>query len=419
MTPRRLWWLVPLALVVVRLHNLAAMPFNHGYDNYGHVLNLKRIVLEGYLPLANDGFSGYHPPLYYLTSGVLWGLLGAPAAGPWKAAQLLSTLSSLGLLGCVWACSRRLVPGSQWFAVTALAALPMELTMAPMILNVPMAALWSGLFLVVLVRAWPRSRPVLWEEIALGLLAGAACLTRMDAVGLVLVMLLLATDRLWRGRARGDALLAGALGLSVAAAVTAGYYLRNLAVFGRLLVVNSQEDCFPFWEPTVTLPGFRTVSFYLGGDLRLLGDPGFPSQTPYFLGMEYASTWWDHLGFFGANPDHRLAPVLLVLGLGPTVLVCLGLWSVLTESAARREAWRPVVACFLVTLALHLASTLVVPLYNMVKPIYLFAAFAPGALLIGAGVDRMRNRHPGLEPWIRGGFAVLAAVVAVTFWYPG
>lgn len=415
---RWLWWLVPLALVAVRLHNAAALPFHHGYDNYGHVLNLRKVVLEGYLPLGNDGFSGYHPPLYYLASGLLWKLVGSPGDGPWKAAQWLSTLSSLGVLGCVWAAARRFLPGREWFAVTALAALPVELTMAAMIYNIPLAALFAALFLVVLLRAWPRERPVAWEEAALGVLAGACTLTRPDGLALGLVLALLLGRRLLRGGARGEALLSAGLAFACAAGVAGWFYLRNLAEFGRPFVTNWHQEAFPYWGLLETLPGFRSASFYLGGDLELFRNPDFPSQTPYLWGTLYACSWWDHLHFFSTRLEPGTGRLLLVAGLLPTLLAVAGVASVLADRR-RRADWWPVLVCAGASLLVFLGSTWALPLYNVVKPIYLFAAFVPWGLFVAEGTRAVQARVPSSEPWLRAALAALALGVAITFWYRG
>lgn len=416
MKTRLLWWLVPLALVLVRLHNVATVPFHHGYDNYGHVLNLKKIAFNEVVPLANEGFSAYHPPLYYQVSAFAWRLIRSKHEEPWKAAQVVSALSSIGLLICTWACARMLIPGYEWFAVTALAALPMELIMAAMIYNVPLASLFAGMFLVVLLRAWPRERPVLWEEAALGLLAGAACLTRLDGFILLAGIAALFAHRAWRGPARGDALLAAVLALMIAAGVAGWFYLRNLAEFGRLFVTNAQIECYPFWGITETLPGFRSLTFYLGGDLALLTNPDFPSQTPYFWGMEYASIWWDHLRFFSPRQSPVMGRVLVVLGLAPTLLSLLGLLTVAADPN-RRARWAPVLVMGGAASAFHLLFTLTAPLYSAVKPMYLFSALAPWALVTAAGAARIVEGHPARAPWVRTALTALAACVAVAFWY--
>ncbi|MHB2019543.1 MAG: hypothetical protein ACYCW6_21575 [Candidatus Xenobia bacterium] len=409
---RRLWWLVLLALLVVRWHNWQALPSDRGYDNYSHRQMLQRIVVQHTFPLANQGWSGYQPPLYYLTTGAVWHLGGGDL---FKTAQLVSTLASFLLLACAGWAGRRLLPQQNWFVMVALAALPAEIMLCAMIYNIELAAAFAAVFLCLLLRAWPRQDPVWWEEVGLGLSAGATWMSRPDGACLGLVLMALLLVRLRRGLRR-DAVLAFALSCMCVGACTGWYLTRNLAHFGRPLMFNADYDCMPYVaDDPVGYPGFHSVAFYTANDFSFFTHPDFPSQTPYLLGMTYAAAWWAHLGYFyrGINPVY--APWLLALGLVPTALSCWGLGWVLC-GPQRRCAWAPVLALGAAALVMDLIIVTTVPIWACVKPVYLYEGFVPWALLVGAGVAACAERWPRAVGPLTAGYAAFALFVGFVFW---
>ncbi|MEW6282417.1 MAG: glycosyltransferase family 39 protein, partial [Candidatus Eremiobacterota bacterium] len=177
----RLWWLPLAFLVAVRLHNATAYPPSAGYDSYAHGLYVLTVAQDR-LPYPNEGWAMYHGPLYYVASAKLAGLVGwTTRTGYLEAARWVSTLASLGTLLLAFLTARRLDPRLAWASVTLLAMLPADLIVAPMVYNMELGFFFLSLFLWLLLRAW-SGPPRLASELALGLSAGLALLTRPEGI---------------------------------------------------------------------------------------------------------------------------------------------------------------------------------------------------------------------------------------------
>src|SRR5439155_23495287 len=50
-------------------------PALHGYDSFGHVTYIWYLLKTGNLPTASEGWSFFHPPLYYALCAGIWRLL--------------------------------------------------------------------------------------------------------------------------------------------------------------------------------------------------------------------------------------------------------------------------------------------------------------------------------------------------------
>ena len=82
-------WLGPL------LHNALAIPLEKGFDALHHVAYVEHLREHGTLPNAFDGWSMFHPPLYYVATALAVEALGANAALGWKLFGVLAGLASV------------------------------------------------------------------------------------------------------------------------------------------------------------------------------------------------------------------------------------------------------------------------------------------------------------------------------------
>ena len=105
------------------------LPPDFGYDAKFHIEYIRYIVDHHTLPLASDGFSMYHPPLFY---GLAAGLVAAvePTRGALTEQVVLKLIPFLCGLGMVWATyalMRRVFPRDPlptFFAVVFAGTLP-------------------------------------------------------------------------------------------------------------------------------------------------------------------------------------------------------------------------------------------------------------------------------------------------------
>src|SRR3990170_4348676 len=77
-----------ISLLILQLHNLSLFPPTKGFDAGGHIEYINLLKSERRVPLANEGWELYQPPLYYFISTFLPNL---------KAVQWLGLVSWLAL----------------------------------------------------------------------------------------------------------------------------------------------------------------------------------------------------------------------------------------------------------------------------------------------------------------------------------
>jgi hypothetical protein len=166
--------LVALAWTALFATTMLKIPLHVGFDAHHHVDYVDFLRERHTLPLASDGWSMFHPPVYYAPTAALVELQAALAPGSesllaWK---LPGWLAGLGSALLCWALGRRLFGASTReaaFAGLFAATLPMNLYISSYVTNESLhAALASGVALATVAllarrgcspgRPWSRSR---------------------------------------------------------------------------------------------------------------------------------------------------------------------------------------------------------------------------------------------------------------------
>jgi len=369
-----------------------------GFDLGNHLAYVVYVRDALRLPLATDGWSTYHPPLFYAVSAAAMEVASrlAPALDPASALRVLPFLSGLALVLVSHRLARRLLPGDG--AGAALAAVfaagaPVNLYMAAYPSNeLPHAALSAGA-LWLGVSALLAERAAAATVLSAGVLLGLALLTKFTALLLVPILgfflgaKLVLLERAPAGRCLG---LLGLLGASVIAPC-GWWYGRNMAEFGRPLVGNWNlpEGGITWWQH----PGFHTTAYYTGFGASL--------ERPLFSGFEgfldsvYSTFWLDaYLGgratvtFHRAAFDYDLASAIPLLALPATAALVLGgvraiarAFGAAGRTGRERAAWSfLLVTLWTVGLAM-VAVTLELPYFAQARAPYGLLALPVLALL--------------------------------------
>lgn len=397
------------------------IPAAVGFDAAGHVDYVRWILERGTLPLASDGFSFYHPPLFHLVAAALaWAFDPAPGSVLEKAVLTLpASLAAFGLAVVAGALVGRLAPGRPGLRAAAIVAaglLPMSLVLGACVSNEAPHALLASLAILVTVRALVAERATARDDVLLGLLLGAALLAKYTSALLVpLLVAALAAKRLLaengpcagdeglRARAPAARAAAGAAtSLALVALVASWFYLRNLLHFGDPFVWNLDVDPVRTWWQ---LPGFHTAGWFL----RF----GEAFATPWYAGFSsfwdslYTTLWGDGLlsgaalpaGFHGrwrldwmAAGFVLAAPATLLLGLG---------WGVVALRALRDRAPGMRIACALLAfLPLAFGLSLVsvnlrLAQWSLAKSFYALCLAPLLAALLVQGADAALRAAPG------------------------
>jgi hypothetical protein len=401
-------WVYRVALVVAAgawaalfIHNDRWLGGLSGFDASGH-LDYIRYILENHsLPLADQGWQMYQPPLYYLIAASVMAASGMTVQGP-GAASLLRWLglaygvANLMLIGA----ALRLVfpnhPRRQLFGLTVATFLPMPLYLYQLPTNEILAATLSSAVLLVALHALRTEPPALRLHGWLGLCMGLALLAKLSAFLVVAVTMGMLVVRVI-GRPRRVVLrgLAGAaLAVGIALLVCGWHYARVWLRFGTPWIGNWDANAgFHWWQD----PGYRTVHDYSRFG-RALADPFFSGFAGVWDGL-YSTLWGD--GLCSGQPVLSQAPAWCsdlmsagyLLALVPSLAVLVGSVAFLVRWI-RRPGLRDttILALGFVTFVAVVTMTLWVPSYAMVKSFYGLGALLPLCVLAAVGLDLLAAR---------------------------
>ncbi len=407
------------------------LPLQLGFDARHHLHYVDLIARRGALPLATDGWSTFHPPLFHLASlAMRWlgGAVGAPGA-PSVSLKWIPFLSGLGVVFAGHALARRLFPSdplARAFAVLFAAVLPINLYTAAYFSNESVHTLLSSLGVLVTVDMLLADRATLRQAAGMGALLGLAALTKYTALLLLPVALFFVVCKLLlveRVPARRGLALIGAVG-GLFLLIAGWYYLRNWLRFGAPLVPNWDLPGpeLVWWQQ----PGFHTLAYYTSFGEALVRPylSGFHSfwDSVYStfwgdgfvagrLTVETRHTFWNYdfmsIGYLAALP----ATLLLVVGGARSVAIAL------TDPNPRLRAafsflatasWTVGLAFFYLTLSLAF--------FAQAKATYVLVLITPLAawFALGAGACDSALAGGGWRWALRCGFYGWLAVFAGT-----
>ncbi len=342
--------LCSIAWFVLFWNNAKTLPFPSGYDSKDHIAYIKYIQDHGALPLPNEGFEMFQPPLYYA--------------------------SSAGVLSIC-----QLAVGDD-AAVIVLRAMTMVFGIAN--------------FILVLTSERASASQYLW----LGAFAGLAMLAKATSVLLIPPLFGALMIKLLQERAS----LFGwfrVFGATIAAilATCGWHYARIWHHFGTPIVGNWDPALgFSWWQD----PGFHVARDYFRFGTALIA-PLFSGFNGFADGI-YSTLWGDSLcgglsGLLSRTPwNYQLMIGGYWLALLPTLLVAIG-----AAVAIYRFARQPSPEWFLllglsatVTVGL-IFMTLKVPSYAQVKAFYGLSAIVPFCALAVTGWQMLTARSRVLQ----------------------
>ncbi len=418
--------LVALA-ILMRLNNGLRFPALNGYDSFGHFTYVWYLLKTGSIPAADQGWSFFHPPLYYALAAALW--MPLRGADPKQVLKLISVVFSLvGVASAVFSyqVARKYFDRDRLAHLLAplyVLFLPVCLYTAPMLGNEGLNAVLCSAALYRLIGTLEEPHPAgtLW----LGVLIGLALLTKFTAaamLGTAILSLLAWTihTRRWRVGVAHLALLLAATML-----LCGWFYARNLARFGNPLamsrgffVVEHVENAFP--------KGARDWPAYISFDPQIFADVTYqePPLIDSVWSGAFAGTWFEVVGtsvFAKAadNPDVRRAGrLLLALGTVPSLIVLIGIGTALTRLV--RYGWSPVIVpvllLFLLVVAQFVIHTHRVPVFTAVKASYMLPAIVPFSFWFALGIDALRRWRRARNA-VLAGCALLLVVIVPVFTY--
>jgi len=286
--PAPLRFILALYLLLGTLYSIAT-PIFEASDEVSHYGVIQHIVDTGQLPVQRVGVrtpweqEGSQPPLYYLLMSVVVRTLdtsdyvqisqrnphaqpGDPSLDanrnlvihssaedfPWRgtalAVHLLRFLSlGLGAMTIMfgYALAQRIFPDRPTIPIGTAALIafnPMFVFIAASVNNdnLVIALTSAALYLTVVIYQENRLDRAAWlRRIALGVVLGAATLTKISGLTLLPIIGLILTIRHLRRREWGAWLITGTLLIVLVAASAGWWYLRNLSLYGEVLGLDT------------------------------------------------------------------------------------------------------------------------------------------------------------------------------------
>jgi len=420
-----LGWLISAGGALgLRVWNALAGAPLYGYDAWGHIAYVLFLDVYGALPWADQGWSYFHPPLHYLMGWALAQLGTSDAL--LRGLALLGSAESLAVAALAAWVTRLALPerrGLPLLAFTAVAFVPVDLYVSPMVGNEMTSALWTSLTLVALIANERRANPHLPGDALTGLAAGLALLAKFS--GALALATALAVPLL-RGTGSRDAFRRGlvrALVVGVAAAVLAGpFYLRNLIEFGTPFRMSRADPLVADVERDQP-PGERSWRDFVSLSPALFSDPD--PRADHLLhsvwGTLYVTAWTDTRWIrddVTPRTRDRVALAgrsLVALGSVPTALALLGAGAFLVDlrRGRRRGVARPLLVCCALTLASVVAFAIQVPTYAALKASYLLGLSVPFGVFVARATALLAERSRWLAVAAAAGVVLAAGVGAL------
>jgi Tfp pilus assembly protein PilF len=391
-----------LAWIFLFWNNAKMLPFYTGYDVNDHIAYIKYIQNRGGLPLPNEGYEMFQPPLFYTLSAGLLSIFRL-SAGDAAAITLLRALTmffSIVNFVFVFLSLRLLFPGravAQSIGLITAAFLPMQLYLSHYVTNETLAATLATISIYLGLHVLTTERAPVWEFLALGTAVGAAALAKPTDLLLIPPLLGAVGIKLLRSRAT-DLGWMPTFGAIIAAmlAVCGWHYVRIWRHFGTPIVGN--------WDPILGFPWWQDPGFHVAADYFRFGqsliNPLFSSFNGFADGI-YSTLWGDSLGgglsgLLSRTPwNYNLVIGGYWLAIVPTLLVILGAAIALFRFAHRISAeWFLLLGLSAITLTALIFMTLKVASYAQVKSFYGLAALVPfcAFAVIGWQIFARRSR---------------------------
>jgi tetratricopeptide (TPR) repeat protein len=443
---------ISLSWIVLFCNNLPQIAALFGFDRDGHQQYIDYVLSKKALPLANEGWQMYQPPLFYVLSALVIGPFGwsASADSAVLALRAVSALTGIVHLALVFLCLRLVFPNQprrQIIGLLVAGYLPANVCISHHVTNENLAALFVTAALYFSLRLLRAETSSLGLAGAVGACLGLALLTKFSAI-LALPVILGAlvwkevqslkskvqspgttdvrqaagaeVESLKRRRIRERRSSVGRIGvvLGVCALVCGWHYARVWQQFGNPLIGNWDPRLrFAWWQD----PGCHTGAWY-GRFGEVLICPLFSSLTGFADGV-YATLWGDGLCSGSAMTDCRpqwnydLMNAGYLLSILGTALLIAGAIVVLVRFLRHPTAeWFLILGLVIAFAAGIGLMTLRVASYAQVKAFYALPVLFPLCAVAAVGWDFMARKSALLRGLFGVGLLAWAITVYSAFW---
>jgi len=381
--------------VLLFINNYPRIPPTYGFDTWSHISYVEYLINSCSIPLANQGWEMYQPPLFYLASAILLVVTRLSITEPYALyiLKLIPLLCGVGQICLVYFAARILFPNSkvkQAISVAMIALIPMNIYISHYVSNESLCAFLMALSILITIKILCKSHSSVSLFCVLGIVLGLALLTKPTALVIFPVIYLLLLYKLTSEAKCHLSRIVKYLGvMTIWILIIAGwFYLRNWSHFGKPLISN--------WEPLTGFywwmdPGFHTHKYFFrfGGVFKF---PYFSGYYSFFDSM-YSTLWGD--GFYGGKDLYWLRPpwnyeymsALYLISIPASLSFLFGLYQVVKHAITYiSKSWLLILGSVFTIGFSMIYMNLKLPHYTMAKAFYGLAIVMPLALIGGWGI---------------------------------
>jgi Flp pilus assembly protein TadD len=382
-------------------NNAGLMPFLQGFDSQEHLNYIQYVQERRALPLPNEGFEMFQPPLYYVLSAAalsLGGLAVDSQAGI-LVLRFLTLIFCFAQVVLVFLSLRLCFPGrlaAQLVGLALAAFLPMQLYPSHYVTNETLAGTLVTASVYLGLRLLLAKNPSTAQFAWLGLGLGAAMLTKATALLLVPPLSLALIIKLALMRTPVASWLRHLGTLTAVFLATCGWhYFKIWREFGTPLVGNwDAASGFSWWQD----PGFHTAADYARFGKSLVA-PLFSGFWSFADGI-YSTLWGD--GLCGGVPNlayrspwnYDLMVAGYFLALAPTLIVLVGagaaFWRFIRKPSVE---WLLLIGLTGAVMLGVVFMTLKVASYAQIKAFYGLAMLVPFCFFGAIGWELLTRRR--------------------------
>jgi len=400
-TPKRVLIICIMLWIIGFINNAPKMPIaDHGYDVKGHLDYVKYIIAHKSIPLANQGWESYQPPLFYLVSAVIVSLnrLFLSSSQALESLKVVPFLCGIGQIILIYFASRRVFPGShtkQSLSVIAMTMIPMNIYISSYFSNESLSALLMSLAILTTIIILYSDRGSLMLYCSLGLVIGLALLAKFTVLTILPIIFLVLLYKLLSEDKHPITKIGLNLGIMflLIAVISGWFYVRNWLHFSKALVGN--WDCLPnsrfscWWQD----PGFHTYNYFC--------QFGKVFTAPFFAGTYslidsiYSTFWGD--AFIGSRTEHIYSPpwnyeymsAVYILAIPATLLIIVGAIGAIGNIIKYKDhkIWLLLLGSFFAAVYSIIYMNLLLPFYGQAKAFYGLGAILPIGLIFVFGFD--------------------------------
>lgn len=406
------------------VHNRGLAP-DLGFDYDTHGEYVQYILDRGSLPLADEGWEMFQPPLYYLVAAAVT-KLGGHARVDADAVQALRWIGFLAgalQVAFVVASLKLLFPDRPSRAIAGFVIvtfLPVQLYLYQYVTNEGLAAMLVSAAVYLTLRILARDDATFRSHALLGAVLGLAMLTKFSAlIAVVAVGAVLAGRHFVRGAAGPRTIFRTIGALVLACLLVCGWHFLRVAIrFGNPFITAwDPATGFAWWQD----PGYRVAGDYWRFGASLV-QPVYGAAHSVPDGI-YSTLWAD--GLVGGqsalapwppwNYDAMSAGGLLAIL--PTLALLAGFVAALVRLVREPRAdWFLLVALFFLTGFAIVLVTLEVPAYAHAKAFFGSAALVPLCAVAALGLDVLAARSRALRAIVLIALGCWALNAYASFW---